>query len=287
MLPRLAGTFSGQNSPVSPSVCRGRAKLSPPRRDPAAAGQFKIKNYPNFNEERKLWGCSYRLVVGLDEAGRGPLAGPVCAAAVCFFAKKQTAAAKLKIKNVPTSSRILDKIGKKLKNFENIKDSKKLSPKQREKWYEILTEHPDIKWSIGLVSEKIIDEINILQATKLAMKRALENLEIEPEYLLLDGNFSIRIARARPLASRNANAPMRMIPCKSIIKGDEKIISCAAASIIAKVTRDRIMVKYHKKYPQYGFDRHKGYGTKRHFAAIKKHGPCQIHRLSFAPFSQR
>jgi len=250
-------------------------------------GQLKIKNSPNFREELKFWKMGCEFVVGLDEVGRGPLAGPVCAAAICFFVKKQIAAAKLKIKNVPTSSRILDKIGKKLKNFENIKDSKKLSLKQREHWYKILTSQPNIKWGVGVISEKIIDKINILQATKLAMKRALENLGIEPDYLLLDGNFSIRIARARPSASRNANASMRMIPCKSIIKGDEKIISCAAASIIAKVTRDRLMIRYHKKYPRYGFDRHKGYGTKRHFAAIKKHGPCQIHRLSFAPFSQR
>ncbi len=224
-----------------------------------------------FSEEQRMLKRGYKAVAGLDEAGRGPLAGPVTAAAVL-------------IKDVSCyQSRDFRK------TFKGLKDSKELTAKRRSYWYKIIINHPAIGWSVANVSQKIIDRINILEATKLAMKRALENLGIEPDYLLLDGNFSIRIARVRPAlrGSRNANAPMRMIPCKSIIKGDEKIISCAAASIIAKVTRDRIMVKYHKKYPQYGFDRHKGYGTRVHFAAIKKHGPCQIHRLSFAPFSQR
>ncbi|KKT25631.1 MAG: Ribonuclease HII [Parcubacteria group bacterium GW2011_GWA2_43_9b] len=212
---------------------------------------------PNFKEEQKLWQQGYDFVVGLDEVGRGPLAGPVIACAFCFY-KKQNAQAKLKTQN------------SKLKNLENIKDSKKLSANQRAKWFEFLTTHLDVKWGIGIVSEKTIDRINILEATKLAMKRALENLKIEADYLLLDGNFLLDDL---------------LINQKAMVRGDEKIWSCAAASIIAKVTRDRLMVKYHQKFPQYGFDSHKGYGTRQHFAAIQQHGPCAIHRLSFAPFN--
>ena len=206
----------------------------------------KIKKFADFSEEKKLWQKRYEFVVGLDEVGRGPLAGPVVAAAVCF-----------KEKNLPPF-------------VENIRDSKKISQKQREGWYKFLAEQPDIKWGIGLVSEKIIDRINILEATKLAMKRAIEALKIEPDYLLLDGNFLLE----------NLS-----ISQKAVVRGDEKIISCAAASILAKVTRDRLMEKYDAKYPEYGFKKHKGYGTKEHLTAIKKHGACLIHRTSFSPFS--
>lgn len=133
--------------------------------------------------------------------------------------------------------------------------------------YKVLTSNKNIKWGVGIVSEKVIDKINILQATKLAMKKSVEKLGAE--YLLLDGNFKI-----------NSN-----IPQKSIIKGDLKVFSISCASIIAKVTRDRIMQKYHKKYPKYNFDKHKGYGTALHIANIKKHGACKIHRKSFYPVS--
>lgn len=153
----------------------------------------------------------------------------------------------------------------------NIRDSKRLSQKQREQWYKLLVRHPNIKWGIGLVSEKIIDRINILAATKLAMKQALAELAkkgVVADYLLLDGNF---LLEGLSLSQ------------KAVVRGDAKIWSCAAASIIAKVTRDRMMVKYHQKYQQYGFDRHKGYGTRAHMAALKQHGPCAIHRKSFAP----
>ena len=201
--------------------------------------------YPNFNEEKKLWKKGYKLVIGIDEAGRGPLAGPVIACAI----------------TVPEFL---------ISNFKflNIKDSKKLSPKKREKFYKILTTHPQIKWGIGRVSEKVIDRINILEATKLAMKRAVRNLERKCSYsdfLIIDGNFSINLD----------------IPQKSIIKGDEKVFSCAVASVVAKVTRDRMMIRYHKKYPRYGFDKHKGYPTKLHRQIIKKYGFCKIHRKSF------
>jgi len=201
--------------------------------------------FADFSEEKKLWQRGCEFVVGLDEVGRGPLAGPVVAAAVCF-----------KSNNPPVFE-------------ENIRDSKKLSSRQRERWYGFLTEQDSIKWGIGLVSEKIIDQINILEATKLAMKRALKDLKIEPDYLLLDGNFLLEDLS---------------ISQKAVIRGDEKVISCAAASIIAKVARDRLMLRYHQKFPQYGFDAHKGYGTKQHLSAIEQHGPCAIHRLSFAPF---
>jgi ribonuclease HII len=195
---------------------------------------------PNLKEEKNLWEQGFKIVAGLDEAGRGPLAGPVVAAAVVIFDYK-----KIKTKG--------------------INDSKKISEKNRKKFYKMLTAHPQIKWGIGIVSEKVIDKINILEATKLAMQKAIENLNAD--FLLLDGNFKIKSA----------------VPQKSIIAGDQKVISIVMASIIAKVTRDEIMVEMHKKYPQYGFDKHKGYGTKRHFANLEKFGPCEIHRKSFYP----
>lgn len=202
--------------------------------------------YPNFNEEKKLWRRGYKRIAGLDEAGRGPLAGPVVAGAVMVGESI--------IKN------------KELKKINGVKDSKQLSPKRREEIFNILTNHPQIKWGIGRVSEKVIDKINILEATKLAMERAIKDLNCRPGYLILDGNFKIN----------------SKIPQKSIIKSDVRVFSCAAASIIAKVTRDRIMLKYDKKYPKYGFKRHKGYPTSFHRKKIKKFGPCPIHRKSFS-----
>lgn len=199
--------------------------------------------YPNFNEEKKLWKKGFKIVVGLDEAGRGPLAGPVVAAAVF----------------VKPNSKIL---------LKRINDSKKLSEKQRDFFYEILTNHKDIKWGVGVVSEKTIDEINILEATKLAMIKSFKKLN--PDFLLLDGNFAV-------------NSIVRQ---KSIVKGDQKVFSISAASIIAKVTRDRIMEKFHKKYPLYGFNNHKGYPTEAHFANLDKFGPCKIHRKTFWPVSR-
>lgn len=221
--------------------------------------------YPNFNEEKKLYNRGYKIVVGIDEVGKGPLAGPVIACAFCFR----------------KGDRSLASIEAKLRRFA-IKDSKKLSAKQREEIYEIFKNNPDVKWGIGRVSEKVIDKINILEATKLAMQRAIKSLEknlknelvqkkcdrtnfAQGSFLIIDGNFGIDID----------------IPQKSIIKADEKVFSCAAASIVAKVVRDRIMRRYHKKYPDYGFDKHKGYGTKNHYAALNKYGSCKLHRISF------
>jgi len=204
--------------------------------------------YPNFLEENKLWRKGFKRIAGLDEAGRGPLGGSVFAAAV--IVKKDR---KLKLLKV--------------------NDSKKLSLKKREELYEILINHPKIEWGIARVSERVIDRINILEATKLSMKRAVDKLKAKSkrkiDFLILDGNFKI-----------NSN-----IPQKSIIKADNKVFSCAAASILAKVSRDRMMQRYDKKYPEYGFSKHKGYATKLHFKMLRKYGPCKIHRKSFRPVS--
>jgi ribonuclease HII len=232
--------------------------------------------YPNFEEEKKLWKKGYGYVAGIDEAGRGPLAGPVVAAAVVVDSRIYTNWSTNAINNYS------GKFVPKFVNTREIKDSKKLSSKKREEFFQILTESLAVEWGIGRISEKVIDRINILEATKLAMERAVKNLEkklekdISPfspgrekkgiiDYLLIDGNFFI-----------NSD-----IPQKSIVKADEKVFSCAAAGIIAKAARDRIMLRYHKKYPQYGFDRHKGYPTKLHKKMLEKHGSCQIHRKTF------
>ena len=221
---------------------------------------------PDFNEEKKLWKKGYKRVACIDEVGRGALCGPVVAVAVFMNSNLKLKIQKLK-----------------------IKDSKKLTPKKREEFYKVLTKHPAINWGFGRVSEKIIDKINILEATKLAMEKAVRRLEKKiqkdrinifshgrerrcyskamVDFLILDGKLKL-------------NLP---IPQKSIVKADEKVFSCAAASIIAKVTRDRLMEKYAKKFPAYGFERHKGYGTDQHRKALKKHGHCKIHRKSFRP----
>ena len=197
---------------------------------------------PNLNEEKKLWKKGFKRVVGLDEVGRGPLAGPVVAAAVLL---------------IHNSKFLIPK----------LRDSKKLTPKKREEFYKLIIKNPQIKWGIGKVSEKVIDKINILEATKLAMIRAIKNLERKPDFLIIDGNFKL-------------NLP---IPQKSIVKADEKVFSVALASIIAKVKRDHLMRNLAKKYSKYGFEKHKGYGTLQHRTLLKKHGPCSIHRKSFRP----
>jgi len=209
--------------------------------------------YPSLKEEKKLWKEGYKSVACLDEAGRGPLAGPVVAAAAM-------------IKDLSCKIRI-----------SCINDSKKLSAKKRQEFYRVLTVHPGIAWGMGKVSERMIDKINILEATKLAMEKALKGLNRKLktanrkiDFLILDGNFKI-------------DSPISQ---KSIVKADEKVFSCAVASIIAKVTRDRIMERYHKKYPQYGFDRHKGYLTKLHRLLLKRHGCCKIHRKTFRPLKK-
>lgn len=189
-------------------------------------------------DEQKLYSEKIKLIAGIDEAGRGPLAGPVVVG----------------IAIMPKDSMI-----------EGVNDSKKVSEKKREKLYDQITEEA-ICWSVGIADQREIDEINILNATKLALTRAIEELEIKPDLILVD-------------ALTNINT--KGIPYKSIIKGDAKEYSIAAASILAKVTRDRMMRQYDEIYPQYGFAGHKGYGTAKHIAAIKENGPCIIHRKSF------
>jgi len=222
---------------------------------------------PNFKEEKKLWKRGYKRVAGLDEAGRGPLAGPVVASAVVITTAK--------IKNpAPKGRGSPSKVGRQISKIKNIlseiKDSKKLAAKKREEFYKILTKNPKIEWGIGVVSEKVIDKINIKNATELAMEKAVSKLKREPDFLIIDGKYL-------------KNYKLKTINHKLIVRADEKVFSCAAASIIAKVTRDRIMMGYHKKYPEYRFNSHKGYGTQLHLRMLRKYGPCKIHRKSFAP----
>jgi ribonuclease HII len=191
-----------------------------------------------FEQERKLWKQGFTYVAGVDEAGRGPLAGPVVAAAVVFPAEVY---------------------------LTGINDSKVLSPKRREELYEeIYTAAVCV--GVGQSSPAEIDQMNILRASLLAMRRAVENLVVTPECLLIDGKYEI---------------PDYFHSQKAFVKGDSKCYSIAAASIVAKVERDRIMREYHKLYPQYGFDRHKGYPSKVHRRAIRDHGFCEIHRRTF------
>lgn len=193
---------------------------------------------PDFSYEKEAVKNGYKLVCGVDEAGRGPLAGPVCAAAVIL----------------PQDIEI-----------EGLNDSKKISEKKREALYDVIIEKA-IAYSIAFGTLEEIEEHNILEATYIAMNRAIDGLEISADFALIDGN---RVPKGIT------------IPCETVVKGDAKSCSIAAASILAKVTRDRLMLEYDKKYPQYLFAQHKGYGTKAHYEAIKKHGVCEIHRLSF------
>ena len=249
----------------------------------------------NFREEKKLWKKGYKYVAGLDEAGRGCLAGPVVAAAVMIKNSKHEIRwmrsrlpvglhpKQIPMIQIPNSKRFgklehwnlefVSNFDIRISNLK-LRDSKKLTPKSRDKFYKILTRHPGIKWGIGRVSEKVIDKINIKNAAELAMWRALKNLEKKikkrTDFLIIDGN-NIK------------NLQLTTYNLKLLIKADEKVFSCACASILAKVYRDAIMKKAAKKYPQYGFDRNKGYPTKFHRKALKKHGPSVIHRKSFAP----
>ena len=185
----------------------------------------------------------YQLVAGIDEAGRGPLAGPVSAAAV--------------ILPDGFSHTLLD-------------DSKKLTEKRREIIYEEITNRDDIVWGMSMGDREEIDSINILKSTHAAMARAARKLKQLPDYCLIDG----------------LSVPNFPIASEGVVKGDTKSLSIAAASIIAKVSRDRIMLKYAEQYPEYGFEKHKGYGTSLHLEALKKHGPCAIHRQTFAPVAR-
>ncbi len=179
----------------------------------------------------------FELICGVDEAGRGPLAGPVCAAAVIL----------------PKGLVI-----------PGLNDSKKLSDKRRRELFPIIQQEA-VSFGIAFASQEEIDEINILQATFLAMRRAMEQLNPQPEFALIDGNRETDFG----------------VPCKTVIKGDSLSANIAAASVLAKVTRDNWMMEAAQKYPGYGFEIHKGYGTKAHYAALEKLGPCPIHRRTF------
>ena len=193
---------------------------------------------PDFSYENEAAKNGYKYICGVDEAGRGPLAGPVCAAAVIL----------------PEDCEI-----------EGLNDSKKISEKKRELLYDIIIEKA-VAYSIAYGTLEEIEQYNILEATYLAMNRAIDGLSVETDFALIDGN----------------RVPKNItVPCETVIKGDSKSYSIAAASILAKVTRDRLLLEYDEKYPQYGFASHKGYGTKAHYEAIAQHGVCEVHRLSF------
>ncbi len=193
---------------------------------------------PDYEYERAAVSRGFHLICGVDEAGRGPLAGPVCAAAVIL----------------PENAEI-----------PGLNDSKKLSEKKRELLFDLITEKA-VAYSVAYGTLVEIESVNILQATFLAMNRAIEGLRVKPDFALIDGN----------------RAPEGIkIPCETVVKGDSLSMSVAAASVLAKVTRDRLMLTYDEKYPLYRFKKHKGYGTKEHTELIKKYGPCEIHRISF------
>ncbi len=192
---------------------------------------------PDYEYEMKASSLGFSKICGVDEAGRGPLAGPVYAAAVIL-----------------PQGLVID----------GLNDSKKLSEKKREQLYDKVIENA-VAWSVGVATEQEIDSVNILQATYLAMKRAVESLPVAADYALIDGN------RMPPLD----------IDGETVIKGDSLSMSIAAASIIAKVTRDRFMLELDEKYPEYLFSKHKGYGTALHYEMIEKHGISPVHRRSF------
>lgn len=202
------------------------------------------KQSPTLALERRMI-ARQSLVAGIDEAGRGALAGPVVAVAICL-----------------TKSFLSKKLPSILYQ---VRDSKKLNAKKRLEIFTAVTSIPGIEWGVGVVTEKTIDKINILESTKLAMVEALNNLPNQPDAIIIDGNFKLD----------------KNIEQSSIIKADQKIMSVAIASILAKVTRDKIMVTYHSIYPEYHFDHHKGYGTRLHYQTISQYGPSPIHRYSF------
>jgi ribonuclease HII len=210
------------------------------------AQKHKDKTFPTLEEEMALFEQGYSFIAGLDEVGRGCLAGPVVAAAVIL----------------PLSSETEDILAR----FRGVNDSKQLTMHTRERLYDQIMQHA-LAVAVGFGSVEIIDERNILQATKYAMRCALDQLSPAPQALLLDA----------------IQLPGLKVPQRSLIKGDARCLSIAAASIIAKVTRDRYMLALHEEYPHYGFDQHKGYGTPVHLAALRNHGATSHHRRSFAP----
>ena len=199
-----------------------------------------------------------KLCVGIDEAGRGPLCGPVVAAAVVF--------------------RESEDMLSKLQEWKFVRDSKKLSEKQREKSFDFIMEHGFV--GVGIMPAETIDRVNILEATFLAMKAAIADLQ---RAMNKEGGTGRRENEMRIFVDGNQLIPNIPFEQHAVVNGDDLVKVIAAASIIAKVTRDRMMLEYDRKYPQYGFVKHKGYGTKAHMDALRKWGPCPIHRMSFRP----
>jgi ribonuclease HII len=199
---------------------------------------------PSLRHEKRAYQDGANIVAGIDEAGRGPLAGPVVAAAAIL---------------PPT-----------FRGHKTLTDSKQLTEQQREEIYAELTSTPEFYWAIGVSDVDVIDHYNILRATWRAMQIALDGLYVFPDHVLVDGR----------------RVPLIGVKQTAIVKGDAKSYSIAAASVIAKVTRDRMMLKIHEQYPQYNFAQHKGYGTPEHLAALDQYGPSPIHRKSFAPVRQ-
>lgn len=198
---------------------------------------------PDINFEKRLWMKSFTLVAGIDEAGRGAWAGPVTAGAVILPAKTAI-----------------------LKDLNGVRDSKQMTARQRGIWAEVIKQTA-ITWAVGLATNEEIDAIGILPATRLAMKRAIESLEIIPQYLLID---AVKLGDIK-------------LPQTALIHGDALVLSIAAASVLAKTTRDAILVDMANDYPGYGFERHKGYGTKMHREQLISLGPAEVHRFSYEP----
>ena len=212
---------------------------------------MSAKFWNRLSYERELWEKGMAQVAGVDEAGCGPLAGPVVAAAVMF----------------PHSWRETGLDSK----LRGLNDSKQLAEERREAFYSIITSLPGIRYAVAIVDVEMIDRINIRQAAWRAMNQALDQLEPRPEHVLVDG------------------LKIKWLPYSqtALVQGDCKSYSIAAASVLAKVTRDRMMQEYDRQYPGYGFGEHKGYATPQHYAAIEERGPCPIHRRSFSPFRPR
>lgn len=218
------------------------------RADTPTLPRFDDASAPDrFAFERALWARGVTRVAGVDEAGRGPLAGPVVAAAVVLPPRWAR-------EGLPDALR-------------GLNDSKQLTAAQRERFFEFLTRCPEVRYALACVDAAEIDALNILRATERAMQQALAQLQPAPEHVLLDGR----------------RVPILAWPQTALVGGDTRSYSIAAASVLAKVTRDRMMLEFHARWPVYGFAEHKGYGTAAHLAALAAHGPCPIHRRSFAP----
>jgi ribonuclease HII len=208
----------------------------------------KVTNYPDLVKEMTLLKQGHRFVAGLDEAGRGAWAGPVVAAAV--------------ILPLHQPEQLLD-------TLTGLHDSKLVSPKKRDYLFEVI-QNVALAVAVGTASSTAVDQLNVVKATQLAMQQAITTLSLRPDFLLLD----------------HIKLPAEKTPQESFPKADQSSLTVAAASVIAKVTRDRFMVKLHDQYPEYAFAQHKGYGTRAHRAALAQHGPCPYHRFSYQPVSQ-